>query len=124
MHVEFSPADDAQCAVAMIWQGDQDPKISEPNWTWINDGISAVASPAEHAVGYAKRFRDAVKLLVDANSGHLFEESTAIEPSRASTAAAIRCFNHRLLRHRMDPLFELRVNLAPLDCLTQIIILS
>lgn len=68
LHVEFSPADDRPCSIAMVWQSDDKPKLPESSWAWLSDNIPAAASPAERAIAFRTHFQHAATDLSGRNS--------------------------------------------------------
>jgi hypothetical protein len=78
LHIEFSPADEGACSIAMVVQSDDPPKLPEQGWPqW---GSSTSASPQQRAAAYQHAFRDATVLLTAEN----------IHPSSPDRSAAVR----------------------------------
>lgn len=105
LHVEFSPADDSPCAIAMIWQGDGEPQIAKPNWNWIDRDIPDSAATAERAAAYGKRFLDAASLLEEANvenpigrsapTGQVSSTDNQFSPSGSASATFVESRRNR-----------------------------
>lgn len=88
LHVEFSPADDAPCAVAMVWQGDDRPKLPEPTWNWIEPAISAGPTLADRAAAGRTLFLDAAKLIGQSNLTAANQVSNTKDPTTAGNEIA------------------------------------
>jgi len=90
LHVEFSPADDAACAIAMIVQSDEQPKLPETNWGWLSDSIPAEASLTDRLTNYQNIIRkDAVGLIRNQRaevSNETQPASAVSNPAQASLA--------------------------------------
>ncbi len=62
LHVEFSPADDAECAIAMVVQQDSPPTLPTASWTWLNEFVK----PDMPLEARAKSYREAISGAVTA----------------------------------------------------------
>ncbi len=62
LHVEFSPADDAECAIAMVVQQDSPPTLPTASWTWLNEFVK----PDMPLESRAKSYREAISGAVTA----------------------------------------------------------
>ncbi len=62
LHVEFSPADDTECAIAMVVQQDSPPTLPPVSWSWLDEFVK----PDLPLEARAKSYREAISGAVTA----------------------------------------------------------
>ena len=83
LHVEFSPADDGPCSIAMVVQSDEQPKLPEANWQSLDQ--AALQANSAQAAAVKSVFQSAVRLLLEVNNSTL----TSASGSTASDSAEL-----------------------------------
>ena len=56
LHLEFSPADDGECGIAMVVQQDSPPTLPPVSWSWLNEFVK----PDMSLEAQAKSYREAI----------------------------------------------------------------
>ena len=62
LHLEFSPADDAECGIAMVVQQDSQPALPSASWSWLDEFVK----PEMPLEARAKSYREAISGAVTA----------------------------------------------------------
>jgi len=62
LHLEFSPADDAECGIAMVVQQDSSPALPSTAWSWLDEFVK----PDMPLEARAKSYREAISGAVTA----------------------------------------------------------
>ncbi len=115
MHVEFTPADDGPCSIAMVVQSDAAPSSPDQMFSHSNDFGNGEKPGAERIASYLAAFRTAANSIV---ADKLNQQPAAANPVQsASDKGAFAQLANWIVTHQT--LFSLGENKSPVDGLAE-----
>ena len=115
MHVEFTPADDGPCSIAMVVQSHEAPPPPEQIFSRPNDLGSGEKPGAERIASYLAAFRAAANSILEDNVNQ--QPVATIPVQSASDKGAIAQLANWIVTHQ--PLFSLEEYKSPLTGLAE-----
>ena len=110
MHVEFSPADDGPCSIAMVVQSDEAPPAPDQIFSRSNDFGNGEKIAAERIASYLAAFRTAANSILEDKPNQ--QPTAAVQIQPASDKGAWARLANWIVTHQ--PLFSLEEFKSPI----------
>jgi Protein of unknown function (DUF1553)/Protein of unknown function (DUF1549)/Planctomycete cytochrome C len=114
MHVEFSPADDGPCSIAMVVQSDSAPPSLDQIFSSSNDFGNSAKPGADRIASYLKAFRDAANSILEETPHE--QRATAVRKAASNKGEWAQLANW-IVTHQ--PLFSLEEFKSSMTGLTE-----